>query len=203
MPAQIASGERAREDSLPMNFSNQGPGPKGAAMTQKISQIELARELGINPRHARKLIKLGMPAHSAAAARAWRKRNIDDGSDETIAQLRGRLIARRLELVEIEVAEKRRGLVDGEDVRRLWLHYNAISRSRWLATPRLMQRDFPEVDPRIWKRLEEHIHGSLALSYWDAVSELGGRLAGDPESSETKDEVARAKREGRLPRETS
>lgn len=43
----------------------------------KLTQNELATGLGISQANVSKLVRLGMPQHSIAAARAWRESNLD------------------------------------------------------------------------------------------------------------------------------
>lgn len=43
----------------------------------KLTQTQLATGLGISQANVSKLVRLGMPQHSIAAARAWRENNLD------------------------------------------------------------------------------------------------------------------------------
>ena len=43
----------------------------------RLTQIQLATGLGISQANVSKLVRLGMPQHSIAAARTWRESNLD------------------------------------------------------------------------------------------------------------------------------
>jgi len=101
-------------------------------MTKKLTEAQLAEQLAISRRHLARLKRAGMPVDSLEGARQWRETNVTggpaDGAD--LLQLRAEVLTKRVELLQLELDERRRNLIDVGEAERIWVGAGQACRVR-------------------------------------------------------------------------
>ena len=100
-------------------------------MTKKLTEAQLAKALAISRRHLLRLRKAGMPTGSVAEAKEWRAANVigpADGAD--LLALRAEVLTKRVELLQLELDERRRNLIDVGEAERIWVGAGQACRVR-------------------------------------------------------------------------
>lgn len=134
-------------------------------MTQK----ELAQKLGITPRHLRRLARAGMPTDSVAAAKVWRAANIEGDDNEDLARLRGDVLRKRAQLLDLEYRERSKQLLPTDEVRMLLVNMGQSLRAHLLRATNTLRAEHPGLAPGVFVTVERVHHEALALLAGDAL----------------------------------
>jgi len=114
-------------------------------MTKKLTEAQLAEQLAISRRHLSRLRKAGTPVDSLEAARQWREANViggpADGSD--LLRLRAEVLEKRIELLQLELDERKRNLVDVGEGERLLVGAGQACRVRLEHAERTLRSRHP------------------------------------------------------------
>ena len=133
-------------------------------MTKKLTEAQLAEQLAISRRHLARLKSAGMPVDSVGAAQAWREQNIAgpvDGSD--LLQLRAEVLTKRVELLQLELDERRRNLIDMGEAGRLLVGCGVAARARLGYAERTLRSRHPDLPEAAYRTVADLHREALDL----------------------------------------
>ena len=139
-------------------------------MTKKLTEAQLARQLAISRRHLARLKKAGMPTDSVEDAKAWREANVigpADGAD--LMRLRAEVLEKRIELLQLELDERRRDLVPMTEARRLLVGGGTATRMRLEYVERAFRARHPALPEAAYRTVGDLLREALELIHDDIL----------------------------------
>jgi len=133
-------------------------------MTKKLTESALAEQLAISRRHLARLKRAGMPTDSLENAQAWREANVvgsADGAD--LMRLRAEVLEKRIELLQLELDERRRNLIDMGEAERLLVGCGVAARARLGYAERTLRSRHPDLPEAAYRTVADLHREALDL----------------------------------------